>query len=90
MVVAVSEVAPHQGSAAPVMSDLTGNHVRTGESLIVLQWDLEDVQHFCDDYRIGPKLDPPYAMGEEHYTVLHCLGLKKPLPAVWDRLKHWN
>jgi hypothetical protein len=62
----------------------------TGESLIVLQWDLEDVQHFCNDYRIGPTLDPPFAMGEEHYTVLHCLGLKKPLPEVWDRLKHWN
>jgi Dolichyl-phosphate-mannose-protein mannosyltransferase len=62
----------------------------TGESLIVLQWDLEDVQHFCNDYRIGPVLDPPFGMGEEHYTVLHCLGLKKPLPDVWDRLKHWN
>jgi hypothetical protein len=62
----------------------------TGESLILLQWDLEGAQHWCNQVEIGPELDPKYAMGEEHYTVLHCRGLKKPLPELWDRLKHWN
>jgi hypothetical protein len=29
-------------------------------------------------------------MGEEHYTILLCRGMKKPLPELWPRLKHWN
>jgi len=62
----------------------------TGESLILLQWDLEDAQDFCRDVQQGPTLDPPWAMGEEHYTILLCRGMKKPLPELWPRLKHWN
>ena len=62
----------------------------TGESLILLQWDLEDAQDWCASVDRGPALDPTYAMSEEHFTILVCHGLKKPLPQLWDRLKHWN
>jgi hypothetical protein len=62
----------------------------SGESLILLQWDLEDAQDWCHDVQKGPTLDPPWAMGEEHYTVLLCRGMKKPLAELWPRLKHWN
>ena len=62
----------------------------TGESLNLLQWDLEDARYFCRDVQQGPTLDPPWAMGEEHYTILLCRGMKKPLPDLWPRLKHWN
>lgn len=62
----------------------------TGESLILLQSDLEDAQRWCQDVQIGPKLDPEYGMGEEHYTILICHGLKKPLAELWPRLKVWN
>jgi hypothetical protein len=29
-------------------------------------------------------------MGEEHYTIFICRGLKQPLRDLWPRLKHWN
>jgi hypothetical protein len=62
----------------------------TGESLILLQWDIEDAQDWCHEVQRGPQLDPPWAMGEEHFTILLCRGLKKPLPELWPRLKLWN
>jgi len=62
----------------------------TGESLILLQWDLEDAQRWCQDVQEGPKLQPYYGMREEHYTILVCHGLKKPLGEAWAQLKVWN
>jgi hypothetical protein len=62
----------------------------TGESLIVLQWDLDDAQKYCRSVDKGPTLDPQYGMNEEHYTILVCHGLKAQLAAVWPRLKNWN
>jgi hypothetical protein len=62
----------------------------TGESLILLQWDLDDAQRYCESVEKGPALDPFYGMDEEHYTILVCHGLKAPLASVWPKLKHWN
>jgi Dolichyl-phosphate-mannose-protein mannosyltransferase len=62
----------------------------TGESLILLQWDLDDAQRWCQSVSEGPKLDPGYSMDEEHYTILICHHLKQPLQQVWPRFKHWN
>lgn len=62
----------------------------TGESLILLQWDREDAGGWCRSYDEGPTLAPQWGMSEEHFTIWLCHGLKRPLPQVWDRLKHWN
>jgi hypothetical protein len=62
----------------------------TGESLILLQWDLDDAQKYCQSVDKGPTLDPQYGMDEEHYTILVCHGLKAPLASAWPKLKHWN
>jgi Dolichyl-phosphate-mannose-protein mannosyltransferase len=62
----------------------------TGESLILLQWDLEDAQEMCSSVDKGPALNQPYAMEEEHITILICHGFKMPLAEFWPRLKHWN
>jgi hypothetical protein len=62
----------------------------TGESLILLQWDLDDAKEWCWSVDKGPALDPYWGMEEEHYTVLICHGFKKPLAELWPRLKHWN
>jgi hypothetical protein len=62
----------------------------TGESLILLQWDLDDAQRYCESVEKGPALDPQYGMDEEHYTILVCHGLKVPLASVWPKLKNWN
>jgi hypothetical protein len=69
---------------------LWGPREYTGESLIFLHYDLEDVQRWCQSVQAGPKLHPYYGMAEEHYTILVCSGLKKPLAEVWPRFKVWN
>jgi hypothetical protein len=62
----------------------------TGESLILLHYDLADAQHGCQSVQTGPTLNHPYAMQEEHYTILICRGTKIPLADAWSRLKVWN
>jgi hypothetical protein len=62
----------------------------TGESLILLNWELDDAQYWCNSVEEGPKVGNPYAMGWEHYTILICHGLKKPLAEAWPHFKVWN
>jgi hypothetical protein len=62
----------------------------TGESLILLHYDLAAAEHGCQSVQIGPTLNHPYAMQEEHYTILVCRGAKKPLGEAWPLLKVWN
>lgn len=62
----------------------------TGESVILLEWDLKDAQHWCGSVQEGPKNAPYYGMGWEHYTILICRDFKKPLSEAWPRLKVWN
>jgi hypothetical protein len=62
----------------------------TGESIILLEWDLEDAQSWCRSVDQGPTIAPYYGMGWEHYTILICHDFKKPLAEAWPRLKTWN
>jgi hypothetical protein len=62
----------------------------TGEILILLHYNLADAQRGCQSVQIGPTLNSPYAMQEEHYTILVCRGSKLPLAEAWPRLKVWN
>jgi hypothetical protein len=62
----------------------------TGESLILLHYELADAQRGCQSVQIGPTLNNPHAMQEEHYTILVCRGSKIPLGEAWPRLKVWN
>jgi Dolichyl-phosphate-mannose-protein mannosyltransferase len=62
----------------------------TGESLIMLNWKLDDAQYWCRRVEEGPKIDEPYTMGWEHYTILICHGLKKPMAEAWPHFKVWN
>lgn len=77
-------ISPHQNYY------LWGPRQYTGESLILLHYKLEDAARFCGSVQIGPALDPPYAMQEEHYTILVCRNTKLPLAQVWPLLKVWN
>jgi hypothetical protein len=67
-----------------------GPHQYSGESLILLQWSREDARRWCHDVQEGPKLDPEYGMGEEHYTILICHGFKEPLAQAWPTLRVLN
>ncbi len=62
----------------------------TGESLIMLNWQLDDAQYWCQNVEEGPKVAYPYTMGWEHYTILICHGLKKPLAEAWPHFKVWD
>jgi 4-amino-4-deoxy-L-arabinose transferase-like glycosyltransferase len=62
----------------------------TGENLIMLNWQLDDAQYWCQSVEEGPTVGHPYAMGWEHYTILICHGLKKPLAEAWPHFKVWN
>jgi 4-amino-4-deoxy-L-arabinose transferase-like glycosyltransferase len=62
----------------------------TGESVILLEWDLEDAKYWCRSVQQGPQIAPYYGMGWEHYTILICRDFKVPLSQAWPRLKTWN
>ena len=38
----------------------------------------------------GPRVEHPYSMTWEHYSVVTARGLKWPLAQVWPRLRFWN
>lgn len=62
----------------------------TGESIILLEWKLEDAQYWCGSVDVGPRNEPPLGMGWEHYNILVCHNSKVPLAQAWPRLKAWN
>jgi hypothetical protein len=62
----------------------------TGQSLIMLNWQLDDAEYWCRNVEEGPKVEHPYAMGWEHYTILICHGLKQPLAEAWPHFKVWD
>jgi len=61
-----------------------------GESIIMLNWSRQGAQHWCQSVEEGPVLNHPYTMSWEHYTILKCHGLKKPLAEAWPQFKVWN
>ena len=77
-------ISPHQNYY------LWGPRQYTGESLILLHYDLADAQRSCQIVQEGPTLNNPYAMQEEHYTILVCHNSKLPLSQAWPLLKVWN
>lgn len=62
----------------------------TGESVILLHWRRESAQRHCANVIEGPKLDDPWSMEEEQYTIWLCKGMNPPLQDFWADLKHWN
>jgi 4-amino-4-deoxy-L-arabinose transferase-like glycosyltransferase len=62
----------------------------TGESVILLHWPRSSAERHCTTVVEGPKLDDPWSMEEEQYTIWLCKGMKPPLQEFWPDLKHWN
>ena len=77
-------ISPHQNYY------LWGPRNYTGESLILLHYQLADAQRSCESVQIGPTLSPQYGMQEEHYTILVCRNTRLPLSQAWPLLKVWN
>jgi hypothetical protein len=62
----------------------------SGESIILLEWKLKDAQNWCGSVEKGPRNDPYWGMGWEHYDILICRNLKVPLTEAWPHFKVWN
>lgn len=77
-------ISPHQNYF------LWGPRDYTGEVLILLQSDRADAEEHCGSVEEAERVGHPYAMAEEHYTILVCRNLKRPLKEVWPALKVWN
>jgi len=69
---------------------LWGPRNYTGEVLIVLGWPKERAERFCASVEESETIGHPYAMAEEHYTILVCRDLKGGLQENWPQLKSWN
>jgi 4-amino-4-deoxy-L-arabinose transferase-like glycosyltransferase len=69
---------------------LWGYRNATGDNLIMLNWNLEDAQYWCNNVEVGPRVEFPYTMSWEHYNILICHGLKKPMAEAWPHFKVWN
>lgn len=69
---------------------LWGHRGYMGEILIVLGGKKEDAEKNCNSVEEKTEVNHPYSMAEEKYKILVCRGTKKPLPEIWQSLKHWN
>jgi hypothetical protein len=61
-----------------------------GEDIILLQWNRARAERYCNSVEEAGTNEHPLAMEDEHYRILICHGLKRPLSEVWPELKHWN
>ena len=67
-----------------------GYHGFDGETMIMLEWSRENAEKVCDRVDDGPVNAPEYGMGWEHYTILTCHHVKRPMQQAWERWKVWN
>ena len=56
----------------------------------MLEWRRENAEKVCDRVDDGPVNAPEYGMGWEHFTILTCHHVKKPMAQAWERWKVWN
>jgi hypothetical protein len=69
---------------------LWGPGSNSGEVCILLQTSFESARQNFREVEIGPELNEPYAMSEEHFHILIGRGLKTPLKVLWPKTKFWN
>jgi 4-amino-4-deoxy-L-arabinose transferase-like glycosyltransferase len=69
---------------------LWGPRGYTGESMIVLDDDEEDLEKLFTSVRKAGRVYHPYSMPYQHFDVFYCQGMHPPLQEFWPRLKKWN
>jgi hypothetical protein len=78
-------ISPHQSYF------LWGPREYTGEVLLVLgARKKEEVEKNCESVEERTEVNHPYSMADEKYKILICRRTKKPLPEIWQSLRHWN
>ncbi|MGD1069312.1 MAG: glycosyltransferase family 39 protein [Bryobacteraceae bacterium] len=69
---------------------LWGPRGYTGESVIVLDGRLADLEARFNSVEKVATVYHPYSMPYEHFDVYYCRGLKQPLSEIWPQVKHWD
>lgn len=91
---AVNLFGPKHGLPPAVSAHQThffwGPRGYTGEIVIVLQGDRDELAQVFESVERAGEHHHPWGMEEENGPIYLCRGLKTPLPDLWPRLKHWN
>jgi hypothetical protein len=69
---------------------LWGPRTYTGESVIVMDDRLDNLQQKFTFVAKAGTVDHPYSMPYEHFDVFYCRGLKWPFNHIWPKVKNWN
>ena len=62
----------------------------TGESMIVMQGQQQDLERRFASVQKVASVYHPYSMPYEHFDVFYCRGLKQPLKEIWPQVKNWD
>jgi len=91
---AVALFGPSHGLPRPISAHqsyfLWGPGDFSGDTLIVLQDDREDLERVCHSVERAGEHFHPWGMAEENNPIFICRGLKVPLRTLWPSLKKWN
>jgi 4-amino-4-deoxy-L-arabinose transferase-like glycosyltransferase len=77
-------ISPHQSYF------LWGPREYSGEILILLGASKERAEKVCESVEERTEVNHLYSPGYEKYKIIVCRQTKKPLPEMWESLKHWN
>lgn len=69
---------------------LWGPRDYTGESIIVMGGNEDDLKRHCRSVQKVAHVYHPYSMPYEHFDVFHCQGLNQPLKQFWPNVKSWG
>ncbi len=58
--------------------------------LILLGASKEEAEKVCGSVEEKTEIKFAYAESYEKYKIIICRKTKKPLPEIWQSLKHWD
>jgi hypothetical protein len=69
---------------------LWGPREYTGESVIVLQGQQEQLEKVYTSVERRAHVSHPFSMPREQGDIYYCTGLKWPLQKIWPSVKNWH
>ncbi len=69
---------------------LWGPREYTGDSVIVMQGQQNELEQVYDHVEWRAHVSHPYSMPREHFDVFYCSGLKGSLQRMWPLVKNWH
>jgi Dolichyl-phosphate-mannose-protein mannosyltransferase len=69
---------------------LWGPRGYTGESMIVMQGEPDDLAKLFTSVEVVAHVSHPYSMPYQHFDVYYCRGMKMPLSEYWPHVKIWD